>query len=246
MMETSNGLPTPAQMRAFNEVNRARWQAVRMREASRALVWGHILLFVCLLGMFEVVTHRVDDLGTNAPFAAFALLFGYLGWLFWAIRRIKGQRLKSLVTVTDRFDYEFRKVGSIPVRNVADIPRKAVLYVLGIMLWEALCSIGWSIAERHMSTTTILASKAIFPLMVISFFVYRVVKCAFWEDFLFAMCIALAYMPAFLQSGPTTSLSFLALALVIVGTASLQHRWEVWSRSLDDLASAQAGEEVAS
>jgi hypothetical protein len=32
--------------------------------------------------------------------------------------------------------------------------------------------------------------------------------------------------------------------LVIVGTASLYHRWEVWSRLLDDLASEEAVEEV--
>jgi hypothetical protein len=82
--------------------------------------------------------------------------------------------------------------------------------------------------------------------MGIGYFVYRVVKYAFWEDFLFVMYIALAYMPIFLQSGPTTELSLLALVFVIVGTASLHHRWEVWSRSVDDLASEQAAEEVAS
>lgn len=235
MMETSSELPTPAQMRAFNEANRATWQAVRMREASRALVTGHIALLVCLSGTSLVVTHR---LGTNAPFVAFALLFGYLGWLFWAIRRIKGQRLKSLVKVTDR--------GDDKVHKAAAKPRKVVLYFFGMMLYQALCGIGWTIAYRHMSTTTILASLAMFPLMGIGYFVYRVVKYAFWEDFLFAMCIALAYMPIFLQPGPTTELSLLALVFVIVGTASLYHRWEVWSRSLDDLTSEQEGEEVAS
>ncbi len=247
MIETSSELPTPAEMRAFNEANRATWQAVRMREASRALVTGHIALWVCLMGTLDA-TARV---GTNAPFVViaplwFALLFGYLGCLFWAIRRIKGQRLKSLVKVTDRGDDKLRKVADIPLRKVADIPRKVVLYYFGMMLYSFLCSFGWGIAWRHMSTTAILASLAIFPLMGISYFVYRVVQYAFWEDLLFAMCIALAYMPIFLQPGPGTELSLLALVFVIVGTASLHHRWDVWSRSLDDLASEQAGEEVES
>lgn len=239
MIETSSELPTPAQMRALNEANRATWQAVRMREASRALVTGHIALWVCLCGTLAVMQHA----GTNASFVVsalllFALLFGYLGWLFWAIRRIKGQRLKSLVKVTYRGDDKFHKAAA------GD--RKAVLYFFGIWLYSILCGIGWSFALQHMSTTNILASLAIFPLMGIGYFVYRVVKYAFWEDFLFAMCIALAYMPIFLQPGPNIELSLLALVFVIVGTASLRHRWEVWSRSLDDLATEQAGEEVAS
>jgi hypothetical protein len=238
MIETSSELPTPAEMRAFNEANRASWQAVRMREASHALVPGLIALGICLPGtsMF---------LGTNAPLVLIALLFGYLGCLFWGVRRIKGQRLKSLVKVTDRLDDE-----------LAAKPRKAALYVFGMMSYYVLCSTGWTILRRHMSTATHLASLAIFPLMCIGYFVYRSVRFAFWEYFLFAMCIPMAYMPIFFQPGATTALSFLALiwvivstasmVLVIVGTASLYHRWEVWSRSLDDLSSEQAGEEVAS
>jgi hypothetical protein len=235
MFGTSSELPTPAQMRAFQEANRAMGQAVRMREASRALVTGHIALGICLVGTMLVVSHHR---GTNAFFVMDALLLGYLGCLFWAIRRMKGQRLKSLVKVTDRGDDELRKLAAKP--------RKVALYFFGWMSFQALCAIGWTIAFRHMSYTTMLASLAILPLMGIGYFVYRVAKFAFWEDFLFAMCIALAYMPFFLQPGPTTPLSFLALVLVIVGTVSLHHRWEVWSRSLDDLASEQAGEEVAS
>jgi hypothetical protein len=238
MIETSSELPTPAEMWAFNEANRATWQAVRMREASHAFVTGHIALGICLPGTYL-------SLEINAPFVLFALLFGYLGCLFWAIRRIKGQRLKSLVKVTDRLDDE-----------LAAKPRKAVLYVFGMMSYYVLCNTGWTILRRHMSTATHLASLAIFPLMCIGYFVHRAVRLAFWEYFLFAMCIPLAYLPIFFHPGPTTPLSFLALilvivstasmVLVIVGAASLYHRWEVWSRSLDDLASEQAGEEVAS
>lgn len=238
MIETSTELPTPAQMRAFNEANRATWQAVRMREASHALVPGLMTFFVCLPGtsMF---------LGTNAPFVLLALLFGSLGLLFWAVRRIKGQRLKSPVKVTSRLDEE-----------LAAKPRKAVLYVFGWWSYCVICMIGWSALRPYMSTTTHLASLAIFPLMCIGYFVYRAVGLAFWEYFLFAICIPLAYMPLFFQPGATTPLSFwpliwvivstASMISVIVGTASLYHRWEVWSGSLEDLASEHAGEEVAS
>ncbi|MHC5542355.1 hypothetical protein ACYOEI_29380 [Singulisphaera rosea] len=235
MIEESSEAPMPAEMRAFNEANRATWQAVRMREASRALVTGHLALFVCLSGTTLVVTHR---LGTNAPFVAAGLLFGYLGCLFWALRRIRGPRLKSLVKVTDRGDELILKVAANPL--------KAALYIFGIMTWQALCRIAWPISYEHMSKTSILASLAIFPLMGIGYFVHRVVRYAFWEDCLFAMCIALAYMPIFLPPGPVTGLSFLSLAFVIVGTASLYHRWEVWSGSLGESASERTGEEVAS
>lgn len=238
MIETSSELPTPAQIQAFDEANRASWQAARMREASRAFVMGHITLGICTPGIFMF-------LANDAPFVLIALIFGYLGCLFWAIRRIKGQRLKSLVRVTDRLEVE-----------LAVKPYKTVLYLFGMMLYSALCGIGWTILRRHMSTATHLASLTIFPLMCIGFFVYHAVRLALWEYFLFAICIPLAYMPILLQPEPTTPLRSLALilvivsaslmVLVIVGAASLYHRWEVWSRSLDDLASEQAGEEVAS
>ena len=238
MIETSSQLPTPLEMRAFDEANRATWQAVRMREASRAFVMGHITLGICTPGIYMF-------LEINAPFVLIALLFGYLGCVFWAIRRIKGQRLKSLVRVTDRLEVE-----------LAVKPYKTILYVFGMISYSVLCTTGWAILFRHMSTATRLASLAIFPLMCIGSFVYRAVRLALWEYFLFAMCIPLAYMPILLQPVPTAPLSSLALilvivsaasmVLVIVGAASLYHRWEVWSRSLDDLASEQAGEEVAS
>jgi hypothetical protein len=72
------------------------------------------------------------------------------------------------------------------------------------------------------------------------------VKFAFWEDFLFAICITLAYLPVLLPPGPNIELSLLVLVFVILGTESLHHRWEVWARSLDDPASEPAGEEEAS
>jgi len=239
MTETSSEMPTPSEMRAFDEANRAAWRAARMREASRALVTGHIALYVCLPGICVF-------LGTHAPLLLLALLFGYLGLLSWAIRRIKRQRLKSHVKVTDRGEEELAA------------QRKSVRYVLGWTSYIVLCLIGWAVLRRHMSTAAHLASLAIFPLMCIGYFVYWAVRLALWEHFLFAACIPLAYLPILLYPGPPSPQSSLVLVLVlvivstasmvlvIVGAASLYHRWEVWSRSLDDLASEQAGEEAAS
>ena len=234
MSERPSGLPTPAEMRAFNEASQAAWQAARMREASQGLVTGHIALGICLLGTALVVMR----LGANAPFIACALLFGYLGCLIWAIRRVKGQRLKGLVKVIDRREVQLRKAIAKPI--------KAALIFLGIMCYNMLCGYGWMIAFRHMSNSAILASLAITPVMGIGYFVYRAVKFAFWEDLLFAACIALAYLPIFFEPGPLAPLSFLALILVLVGTASLQHRWEAWLRSLNDLPDEGECEEVGS
>ena len=44
---------------------------------------------------------------------------------------------------------------------------------------------------------------------------------------------------------PGVFLIWIGIAALIVGAASLYHRWEVWSRSLDDLARDQEGGEVA-
>ena len=57
----------------------------------------------------------------------------------------------------------------------------------------------------------------------------------FWEDLLFAGCVALAYVPLFLRSWDLTPLSFLSLLLVIPGTVSLHLRWVAWTRSLADM-----------
>lgn len=225
MSQASSELPSPSQMRAFNEASHAAWEAARMREASRALATGLIAIFVCVPGVAMF-------LGTHAPLVLIALILCDLACLIWAVRRIGSERRRSLVTVTDRLDDAF-----------ATKPRQAVLYLVGITLYYVLCRIGWTVLRRHMSTEVHLASLAIFPLMCIGFFVYRGAKLAFWEYFLFAACIPLAYLPILIRPEVATPLGFegsilvilnaAAMILVIVGTASLHHRWEVWSRELD-------------
>jgi hypothetical protein len=50
-------LPTPAQMRNFYEVSRAAWQALRMGEASRAILTGNIAFGFCMIGAILVLLH---------------------------------------------------------------------------------------------------------------------------------------------------------------------------------------------
>ena len=226
MSETPGELPSPSQVRAFNEASRAAWRASRMREASHALVTGNLILSVCLPGIGLFLLHC-------APLFLIALILCYLACLTWAIRRIGRERGKSLVTVTDRLDDLF-----------AAKPRQAILYFVGVVLYFMLCSTGWRVLRRHISTEAHLASLAIVPLMCIGFFLYRAVTLAFWEYFLFALCIPMAYLPILLRPEVTTPLgsqgwglvvlSASSMVLVILGSASLHHRWEVWSRSLED------------
>ncbi len=239
MIESSSELPTPLETRAFDEAKRAAWRAARMREASRAFVTGHVALGVCLPGICIV-------LGTNAPFVLIALLFFvYPAFLFWAIRRIHRQRGQSLVKVTDRIEVE-----------LAANPRNVVLPIIAWIPYTILCMLAGPVLLRRMPTSIHLASLAIFPMMCVGYFVHQALRLALWEYFLFATSIPLAYLPVLLQPEPPAPQSSLAavlgfvsvasMVLAIVGAASLHHRWEVWSRSLDDLGSDKEAGEVAS
>ncbi len=97
-----------------------------------------------------------------------------------------------------------------------------------------------------MSNGAILASLSITPLVGILFFVRRYMVFRFWEDLLFAGCVALAYAPFFLRTWDLTPLSLLSLLLVIPGTVSLHSRWADWSRSLADMEGENSPEEVRS
>jgi hypothetical protein len=239
MIDTTAGgdLPTPAQMRSFYEVSQAAWHARRMREASRAVITGNIALGLCVLGAMLVVMHSqwVRDVSI---FVMAGLIWGYLIGLFFTIRWIKRQRARSLVTVIDRREEEARKAVAQPRRLAA------LLFVAYV--FQALCAIGWGIAFRHMSNSAILASLAISPVIGMLYFVRRFVQFRFWEDLLFAGSVALAFAPMFLRTWDLTPLSFLALLLVIAGTVSLHFRWVTWTRSLADIGSEDAPEEVQS
>jgi hypothetical protein len=230
-------LPTPAQMRAFNQATHAAWQARRMGEASRALVSGNIALGLCVLGTVLGVRHA-RWAGAAAPFVACGLLFGYLAGLFLSIRRMKRQRARAFVTVVDRREEDMRKAVARP--------RKMVAVIFALFVLQAVSAAGWSIALRHMSNSAILASLSIGPLMGMLFFVRRFVIFRFWEDLLFAGCVVLAYAPIFLRLSDLSPLSFLSLLLVILGTVSLHARWLTWSSSQAVMGSEELTEEVQS
>jgi hypothetical protein len=239
MADTTAGgsLPTPAQMRTLYEASQAVWYARRMREASRAIITGNVALGLCILGTVLVVMHS-RWVGTAAPFVACGLVYGDLVILFLSLRWMKRQRTQSLVTVVDRREEEARKAVARPWRVVA--------FLCACLVFQVVSIIGWRIALRHMSNPAILASLSISPLIGILYFVRRFVVFQFWEDLLFAGCVALAYAPLFLQSRDLSPLSFLSLLLVILGAASLHSRWVTWTRSLADMGSEDISEEVRS
>ena len=98
-----------------------------------------------------------------------------------------------------------------------------------------------------MSNSAILASLSIGPLLGMLFFVRRFVIFRFWEDLLFAGCVALAYAPFLLGAPDDLSLlNFLSLFLVLIGVASLHSRWLSWSSSQTVMGSEEIPEEVQS
>jgi uncharacterized membrane protein len=224
-------------MRTLHEASQAAWYARRMREASRAVITGNIALALCMLGTVLVVMHS-RSMGTAGPFVACGLVYGDLAVMFLSLRWMKRQRAHSLVTVVDRREEEVRKAVARPWRAVA------VLFAL--LVFQAVSVIGWGIGLQHMSNGAILASLSIGPLIGIFFFVRRFVVFRFWEDLLFAGCVALAYAPFFLRSWDLIALSFLSLLLIIPGAASLHSRWVAWTRSLADMGGEDSSEEVRS
>jgi hypothetical protein len=239
MVDTTagGGLPTPAQMRTFLEASQAAWYARRMREASRAVITGNIALAICMLGTVLVVMHS-QRVRTAGPFLACGLVFGDLAVMFFSLRWMKRQRAQSLVTVVDRREEEVSKAIARPWRAAA--------VLCALLVFQAVSVIGWSIGLQYMSNGAILASLSITPLIGILFFVRRYMVFRFWEDLLFAGCVALAFAPFFLRTWDLTPLSLLSLLLVIPGTVSLHCRWAVWSRSLADMEGEDSPEEVRS
>jgi hypothetical protein len=239
MADTTAGgsLPTPTQLRTLYEASQAASYARRMREASRAIIIGNIALGLCMLGTYLGVMHS-HWAGAAAPFVTSGLVYGDLAILFLSLGWMKRQRAHSLVTVVDLREEKVRTAVARPWRVAAFFFAAVVFWVVSV--------IGWSIALRHMSNPAILASLSIGPLIGILYFVRRFVVFQFWEDLLFAVCVALAYAPFFLQSWDLSPLSFLSLLLVILGAASLHSRWVTWTRSLADMGSEDISEEVRS
>jgi hypothetical protein len=194
-------------------------------------------LALCIVGTVLVVTHS-RAVGTAGPFVACGLLYGDLLVVFLSLRWLRRQRAHSQVTVVDRREEEVRKAIARP--------KNAVAVLCALFAFQIVSFIVWSIGFRHMSNGAILASLSIGPLIGLLFFVRRFVFFRFWEDLLFAGCVALAFLPFFLRSWDLTPLSFLSLFLVILGTASLHARWVAWTRSLVEMGSEDTSEEVPS
>jgi hypothetical protein len=228
---TAGDLPTPVQMAALLAATQAARQARRMREASRAIVTGNIALGVCLFGVVLVLMHAERG-GSATPLVACGLVYGYLAWLVVSRRWASRRRAGSVVTVVDQREEALRAAVSTPW--------KTAVVVFVALAVQAVFAAGWVIAFRHMSNTAILASLSVGPLLGASYFVLRFVQFQFWEDLLFAGCVALAFAPFFLQAWYLAPLSYASLALAVLGAASLHARWVAWTRAL----TAEAGEGV--
>lgn len=239
MVDTTagGGLPTPAQMRTFYEISQAVWHARRMREASRAVITGNVAFVFCLVGAFLELAHS-RWAGSASPFVMCGLMFGYITGLALSLRWMKRQRSRSMVTVVDRREEAARTAVARPWMMTG--------YVVAIFVFQAAVAVAWGVAFRHMSNAAIVASLALCPIMGMLYFVARFVIYRFWEDLLFAGCVALAWAPFFLRAWGLTLLSLVSLFLVILGAASLHFRWLIWSRSLADVDSADIAEEVQS
>ena len=225
MVDTTvaNDLPTPAQMGAFHNAARAAWHARRMREASRAVITDNIAFVVCML------TTQLVILGsgwTGALFVLLGLFVGYLALLLLSIRWVKRQRAQSSVVVLDRREEE--------ARTAVVQPRKVYAVFYAILAFQVGLTVCVAQAFRHMSGSAIVASLSLVPTIAILYFVRRFVLFLFWEDLLFAGCIALSHLVFLMNGGGLIVLSFVALLLVGLGTASLQWRWVRWTRSLPD------------
>jgi len=212
-------LPTPNQMRNFYAAERAAWSARRMREASRAVVTGNIALLASLLGITLTVIHSawLDNVG---PFVACALTVGGLATAFLSVRWAKRSHDRSPVSVLDRREEAARTIR----------PRRSAIAIL--ICIQVVSVVGWTLAFRHLSQAGIFALLAIGPMIAIGYFVWRFASFRFWEDLLFAIAVALAYLPFFLRD--YTAVAFLSVPIIMFGTASLHARWSTWSRSLGD------------
>ena len=227
-------LPTPAQMRNFYAVSRAAWQALRLGEASRALLTGNLAFGLCMIGTILVLLHSLW-METIGPWLVCGIVGIQLGSMFFSIIWLRRQRAHSLVRVIDRREEELQKATARPWKVVA--------VLLAFLVFQGLMVLGWSIAFRHMSEAAILAVMALAPLLGMIFFVRRFVLFQFWEDLLFAASVGLAFVPFLLLSWNLMGLCLLALVLVVVGTVCLQSRWVRWNCLLADKIQEDGAEE---
>ncbi len=219
-------LPTPAQMLAFNEVERATRTAVKLREASMAPAVGGIAVGFCVVGTALSVMHDSARYRGNSPFIGCAMVLGFIVWFVLSLRRMKLLRGASTVSVVDRREDDLRKA--------VVKPRKVALTLAFLMFINMISVVVWSIALRHMSNSAIVLSLALAPALGVGFFLYRLAKFGFWEDLLFAFAVGLAYSPLLLQQWRLSPLSFGAIGIAGFATWALHRQWLVWARSHED------------
>ena len=239
---TSDALPTPEQMRNYFAAAQSAQKARRLQDASRAILTGNTATAVCLVETALVVdhagwTHSADGSGdTGRMFLLDVVLFGYIALAVLSLRWLKRQRSRSSVYVLSQF--EAQRVPASRVRVVAMLTFVFMALGMGVMLW--------TIDVNRVSQSAIIAFLSIGPLAAVGYFIIRFVMFRFWEDLLFAVAVALAYLPFPFQAWHLAPLCLLSFPMVLVGTACLHYRWVRWKRSSAFQNAESAGEEVRS
>lgn len=227
---TSDALPTPEQMHNYFAAGKSAQKARRLQEVSRAIITGNLAAAVCMMETILVLVHARMFL-VNA-----VVMFGYMALAISSLHWLKRHRLQSSVYVLNLFEAQPR-----PTRRVR--ARMLLLFVV-ILLGEGVAFS--TIDVNRIPQWSIIAFLSIGPLAAVGYFICRCVIFRFWEDLLFAVAVALAYLPFPFQAWHLAPLCLVSFPMVIVGTACLHFRWVRWQRSaaLQDVEAA--GEVVRS
>jgi hypothetical protein len=224
---TSDALPTPEQMRNYFAAAKSAQKARRLQEASRAIITGNIAAVACMMGTMLVLIHA------EMFFVNIVVMFGYIGLAILSLRWRNRQRSRSSVYVLNPFEAQLP-----PTRRVR--ARMLLLFVV-ILLGEGVAFL--AIDVNRIPQWSIIAFLSVGPLAAVGYFICRCVIFRFWEDLLFAVAVALAYLPFPFQAWHLAPLCLLTLPMVIVGTISLHFRWVRW-QCYALLQNVEAGEEV--
>lgn len=234
---TTDALPTPEQMRNYFAAAKSAQKARRLQDASRAIITGNIAAFICLVETVLVVqhagwTHSADGSGdTSKMIVVNVAIYGFIAWFFLSLRWLKRQRSRSSVYVRNQFDLQ-----QPPSRRVRALAMLATVF--------SFIGFGFLFHVGRPSQSAIIAVLSVGPLTMVGFFVLRFVMFRFWEDLLFAVAVALAYLPFPFQAWHLAPLCLASFPMVIVATICLHFRWVRWQRSASLQNAESANEEV--
>ncbi len=220
---TTDALPTPEQMRNYFAAAKSAQKARRLQEASRAIITGNIAAATCLVETVLVVQHAGWTGDTLRMFILDGVLFGYIALAVLSLRWLKRRRLQSSVYVLNQFEAEAKRVPARQVCAMAMLYFVVMVLVTGVMLW--------TIDVNRVPQWAIIAVLSVGPLAGVGYFVSRFVMFRFWEDLLFAVAVALAYLPFPFQAWHLAPICLAAFPMVIVGTTCLHFRWVRWQRA---------------